>query len=85
VLAIKCCVIGAGSTLLEAHGARHGDRQLFIGLAVVILVAGALLVLRPLWAALAGRGLLWTTLAMTTLGPPNATPPTDSLLRPERE
>lgn len=53
--------------LLEAHRAGHSDGRLFIGLAVVILVAGALLVLRPLWAALAGRGLLWTTLAMTTL------------------
>jgi len=67
VLAITCCLAGAGSMFLEAHHARHGDSQLFIGLAVVILVAGALLVLRPLWAALAGRGLLWTTLAMTTL------------------
>jgi hypothetical protein len=66
-LAIACCLIGAGSMLLEAHGQRYGDSQLFIGLTVVILVAGALLVLRPLWAGLAGRGLLWTTLAMTTL------------------
>ena len=67
VLAITCCLIGAGSLVLAAQCARHGDGQLYLGLAVVVLAAGALLALRPLWAALAGRGLLWTVLAMTTL------------------
>lgn len=53
--------------VLEAHRASRGDSRLFAGLAVIVLAAGALLALRPMWAALAGRGLLWTTLAMTTL------------------
>lgn len=53
--------------LLAAHHGGLGDRPLDAGMAVVVLAAGALLVLRPLWAALAGRGLLWTALAMTTL------------------
>jgi len=67
VLAITCCLLGAGSMFLAAHGSRHGERQLFVSLAVVALVSGALLALRPLWAGLASRGLLWTALAMTTL------------------
>ena len=67
VLAITCCLVGAGSMALEAHRGHHGDRVLFAGMAVLVLAAGALLALRPLWAALAGRGVLWTVLAMTTL------------------
>ena len=67
VLAITCCLIGAGSMLLAAHRATYGESPLYVGMAVVVLVAGALIALRPLWAALAGRGLLWTALAMTTL------------------
>jgi hypothetical protein len=67
VLAILCCLIGAGSMVLASHQATRGDSRLYAGLAVIVLAAGALLALRPLWAALAGRGLLWTTLAMVTL------------------
>ncbi|MEO7732861.1 MAG: hypothetical protein ABIY55_17990 [Kofleriaceae bacterium] len=67
VLAILCCLLGAGPMFLAASSARHGDRQLFFSLAGVVLAAGVLLALRPVWAGLAGRGLLWTTLAMTTL------------------
>lgn len=67
VLAITCCLLGAGSLLLEAHHARPSDRYLVIGMAAVAMIAAALLALRPLWAALAGRGLLWTVLALATL------------------
>lgn len=67
VLAITCCLLGAGSLLLEAHHARGSDGPLFTGMAVIVVVAAALLALRPLWAALAGRGLVWTVLALTTL------------------
>ncbi|HEX8111817.1 MAG TPA: hypothetical protein VF516_28995 [Kofleriaceae bacterium] len=67
VLAITCCLLGAGSLLLEAHNTTHGDGPLMTGMAVIVVVAAALLALRPLWAALAGRGLLWTVLALTTL------------------
>jgi hypothetical protein len=67
VLAITCCVLGAGSLLLEAHRARSSDRYLVIGMAAVVMIAAALLALRPLWAALAGRGLLWTVVALATL------------------
>jgi hypothetical protein len=67
VLAITCCVLGAGSLLQEASHTRFGDRSLLVGMAAIVLVAGALLALRPLWAALAGRGLVWTVLAMATL------------------
>lgn len=66
LLAIICCLLGAGSLLLEAHHSRH-DGGLFTGMAVIVMIAGVLLALRPLWAALAGRGVLWTILAMTTL------------------
>jgi hypothetical protein len=74
-LAITCGVFGAGSMLWEAHGASGSDGRLFAGMAVIVLAAVALLALRPLWAALAGRGLLWTILALTTL--------IDSMSRPE--
>jgi hypothetical protein len=67
VLAITCCLVGAGSMVLQAHRATGGDGRLFVGVAVIVLAAGALLALRPVWVALAGRGLVWTTLAMTTL------------------
>jgi hypothetical protein len=67
VLAITCCLIGAGPMLLEAHDARHSDAPLFVGMAAVAIIAAALLALRPLWTALAGRGLLWTVLALATL------------------
>jgi hypothetical protein len=67
VLAITCCVIGAGAMLLQAHRTSHADSRLYVGMAVIVLAAGVLLALRPLWTALAGRGLLWTILAMTTL------------------
>jgi hypothetical protein len=67
VLAILCCVLGAGSLLQEASHAHSSDAHLLVGMAAIVLVAGALLALRPLWAALAGRGLVWTVLAMATL------------------
>jgi hypothetical protein len=67
LIAITCCVIGASSMLLQAHRTAHSDSRLYLGIAAILLVAGALLALRPLWAGLAGRGLVWTTLAMTTL------------------
>lgn len=67
LLAITCCVIGASSMLLQAQRTHHSDSRLFQGIAAILLVAGALLALRPLWAGLAGRGLVWTALAMTTL------------------
>jgi hypothetical protein len=67
VLAITCCVIGASSMLLQAHRTPYVDDRLYLGIAAIALVAGALLALRPLWAGLAGRGLVWTTLAMMTL------------------
>lgn len=67
VLAITCCLLGASSLLLKVRHAGHSESQLLAGMAAIVLVAGALLALRPLWAALAGRGLLWTVLAMTTL------------------
>lgn len=67
VLAITCCVIGAGPMVLEAHNARYNDARLFLGMAAVMMVAAVLLALRPLWAALAGRGVLWTVLAVATL------------------
>ncbi len=67
LLAIICCLLGAGSLLLEAHHASSSDSRLFTGMAVIVMIAGTLLALRPLWAALAGRGVLWTILAMTTL------------------
>jgi hypothetical protein len=67
VLALTCCLAGAAPMALAAHRTRYGDGELYLGLAVIMLAAGALLVLRPLWAALAGRGLLWTTLVLTTL------------------
>lgn len=67
VLAITCCVLGAGSLVLEAPHTSDSDRSLIIGMAAIVLVAAALVALRPLWAALAGRGLVWTALAMATL------------------
>jgi hypothetical protein len=67
LIAITCCVIGASSMLLQAHRTAHSDSRLYLGIAAILLVAGALLALRPLWAGLAGRGLVWTTLAMMTL------------------
>jgi hypothetical protein len=67
LLAITCCVIGASSMLLQAHRTPYADNRLYLGIAAIALVAGALLALRPLWAGLAGRGLVWTTLAMMTL------------------
>jgi len=53
--------------LLQAQRAHDSDIRLYQGIAAIALVAGALLALRPLWAGLAGRGLVWTTLAMMTL------------------
>lgn len=67
LIAITCCVIGASSMVLHAHRTSHGEGVLYLGIAAIVLVAGALLALRPLWAGLAGRGLVWTALAMTTL------------------
>lgn len=67
LLAITCCVIGASSMLLQARRTPYADDRLYLGIAAIALVAGALLALRPLWAGLAGRGLVWTTLAMMTL------------------
>lgn len=67
LIAITCCVIAASALLLQAHLTPYADSRLYLGMAAIALVAGALLALRPLWAALAGRGLLWTTLAMVTL------------------
>lgn len=67
LLAITCCVIGASSMLLQAQRSHDSDIRLYQGIAAIALVAGALLALRPLWAGLAGRGLVWTTLAMMTL------------------
>ena len=67
LIAITCCVIGASSMLLQAQRTHHSDSRLFQGIAAIMLVAGALLALRALWAGLAGRGLVWTALAMTTL------------------
>jgi hypothetical protein len=67
LLAITCCVIGASSMILLAHRHSDVDSSLFLGIAAFPLVAGALLALRPLWAGLAGRGLVWTTLAIATL------------------
>lgn len=67
LLAITCCVIGASSMLLQAQRTPYSDSRLFQGIAAIMLVAGALLALRALWAGLAGRGLVWTALAMTTL------------------
>jgi hypothetical protein len=67
LLAITCCVIGASSMLLQAQRTGYSDSRLYQGIAAIMLVAGALLALRALWAGLAGRGLVWTALAMTTL------------------
>src|SRR5512140_363823 len=67
VLAIVCCLTGAGALLLQAHHDHRADSRLFTGMAVIVVVAALLLALRPVWTALAGRGLLWTILAMTTL------------------
>src|SRR4051812_22094432 len=67
VLAITCCVLGAGSLQQEASHSHSGDRSLLLGMAAIVGIAAALLALRPLWAALAGRGLVWTVLAMATL------------------
>lgn len=53
--------------LLQAQRTPHSDGRLYLGIAAILLVAGALLALRPLWAGLAGRGLVWTVLAITTL------------------
>jgi hypothetical protein len=68
VLAITCCLVGAGPLFLEAYRATHGEDRLALGgMAAVVVVAAVLLALRPVWAALAGRGLLWTILALITL------------------
>jgi hypothetical protein len=67
ILAIACCLTGAGALLLQAQDASRSDSHLLTGMAAIVLVAALLLALRPMWAALAGRGLLWTTLAMATL------------------
>lgn len=67
LIAITCCVIGASSMVLQAQRTPYSDSRLYQGIAAIMLVAGALLALRPLWAGLAGRGLVWTTLAMVTL------------------
>lgn len=75
VLAILCCLLGAGLLVVLAAQSRPGDHGLFAGMSVVVVVAAVLLALPPLWAALAGRGVVWTILAMTTLF--------DSVGRPE--
>jgi len=67
LIAITCCVIAASLLLLQAHLTPHAGSRLYLGMAAIALVAGALLALGPLWTGLAGRGLLWTTLAMVTL------------------
>lgn len=65
-LAALCCLIAAGAMFYEASLERF-DLPIQVGVGVVAAMAGVLLVVRRFWAALAGRGLVWTALAMVTL------------------
>jgi hypothetical protein len=66
-LAIACCLGGAAAQIVQSRAVHGGDGTLFLGVAAVVAVAAGLIALRPLWAALAARGLLWTALAFCTL------------------
>jgi ABC-type transport system involved in cytochrome c biogenesis permease subunit len=49
VLAATCCLIGAGSMVLEAHRASRGDSRLFAGLAVIVGSTWAFVELGTSW------------------------------------
>jgi hypothetical protein len=66
LVASLCNVVGIVALCAQASH-EHGDRSLMFGMAGIIAVASVLSLLRPMWAALAGRGLLWMVLAMITL------------------
>ncbi len=66
MFAVLCCLAATGLAARDAAYV-HGDRPVLIGVGAIALLAAILLAVRPFWAALAGRGLAWTALAMLTL------------------